>query len=458
MIVYRKNLLYVFITLLMMAIIYGCGGGDGNTPPEDDQNNTPPVNQPPAAINFPQSFDQGVIYQTERYVSSMAAPGGDGSQSSPYNNIRDALLNATAGTRINIDAGNYSPIGTLTNLQGTAQAPISLVANGMVTIDGGNSSMALHLIDTRYLVIDGLTIQNTFPHGINIDDGGDYDTPSEFIVLRNMHIRNVGNGSNNDCLKMSGVDNFYIENSEFENCNAGEAIDMVGSHDGVITGNYFHDMPVNAINTKGGSANVLIHGNRFVDISQRAINAGGSTGTSFFRPINATYEGSNIQIVANIFIRPGSAPVAFVGCDTCVFANNTVIEPQRYIARILEENTLRTAGGNGYFINNIIVFNTSQVTSFVNVGPGTNPATFTFASNLWYALDNNNFSGPSYGAGIPPEVDSVIQQNPNLNMDYSLPADSPATGQGQAVPGGLVGDYDRRAYNTPPSIGAFEEP
>jgi hypothetical protein len=459
MIVFRKNL----ITVLMVVIIYGCGGGgEGNTPPP--VNNTPPVNnpplpsQPPAATSFPQSFDQGVVYQAELYVSSMATPGGDGSQSSPYNNIREALSNATAGTRINIDAGNYSPIGTVTNLQGTAQAPISLVANGTVIIDGNNAVMALHLIDARYLVIDGLTIQNTFPHGINIDDGGDYVTPSENIVLRNMHIRNVGNGGNNDCLKMSGVNNFYIEYSEFENCNSGEAIDLVGSHDGVISGNYFHDMPINAINTKGGSANVLIHGNRFVDVSQRAVNAGGSTGTPFFRPINATYEGRNIQILANIFVRTGSAPVAFVGCDTCVFANNTVIEPQRYVARILEENTSRTAGGNGFFINNIIVFNTSQVSTFVNVGPGTNPATFTFGSNLWYALDDSNFNGPSYGAGIPPETNSVIQQNPNLGMDYRISAASPAVGRGREVPRGLAGDYDRRAYNTPPSIGAFEEP
>ncbi len=454
-----------------MAGLSGCGGGDENTPTPDNEentNNTPPPQPPepepapeptpPPATGFPQAFDLNITYQNEAFVSSTAAAGGDGSQSLPYNNIRDALLNAMPGTRINIAAGNYAPIGTFTNLHGTDQAPIALVANGVVTIDGNNSEMALHLIDARYLVIDGLTIQNTFPHGINIDDGGDYVTPSEYIVLRNIHIRNVGNGSNNDCLKLSGVDNFYIESSEFENCNAGEAIDMVGSHDGIITGNYFHDMPVNAMNTKGGTANILIHGNRFVDIGQRAINAGGSTGTPYFRPLNATYEGSQIQIIANIFIRPGSAPVAFVGCDTCVFANNTVIEPQQYIARILEENTSRTAGINGYYINNIIVFNTSQVSTFVNVGADTNPATFTFGSNLWYAMDNNNFSGPSYGGGIPPESNPIVQQNPNLGVDYRIPASSPAVGQGRDVPRGLVGDYDRGAYNTPPSIGAFEAP
>jgi hypothetical protein len=234
---------------------------------------------------------------------------------------------------------------------------------------------------------------------------------------------------------------------------------MVGSHNGVITGNYFHDMPVNAMNTKGGTANILIHGNRFVDIGQRAVNAGGSTGTAYFRPINATYEGSEIQIVANIFVRTGSAPVAFVGCNTCVFANNTIIEPQRWIARILEENTNRTPGSNGYFINNIIVFNTSQVSSFVNVGPNTLPATYTFGWNLWYALDNGNFTGPVYGGGVPPETNAVIQLDPNLSAEYRTLAGSPAFGQGNpAVPRGLAGDYDRAEYNDPPAIGAFAAP
>ena len=462
--VYIKKLTCLCITLLIASSFSGCGGGsNGDPPPANNENNQNNPNNPdnspqPTTRLFPQAFDQGITYQTTTYVSSGAAVGGDGSQSTPYNNIRDALLNATPGTRINIAAGNYAPIGTLSNIQGTAQAPIALVANGTVTIDGGNADMALQLTDARYVVIDGFSIQNTLPHGINIDDGASYDTPSEYVVLRNMLFRNIGNGGNNDCLKMSGVDNFYIEDSEFENCNEGEAIDMVGCHDGVITGNNFHDIPRNAINTKGGSANILIHGNRFVDISQRAINAGGSTGAAYFRPLNATYEGSEIQIVANIFVRPGSTPVAFVGCDTCVFANNTVIEPQQYIARILEENTTRTAGAYGYFINNIIVFNTSQVSTFVNVGAGTNPATFTFDTNLWYAQDDNSFSGPNYSSGIPPETNSVIQQNPNLNMDYSIPAGSPAVGQGRTVPRGLVGDYDRNPYNTPPSIGAFEAP
>ncbi|MDH5325140.1 MAG: right-handed parallel beta-helix repeat-containing protein [Gammaproteobacteria bacterium] len=414
---------------------------------------------PPQGSEFPAAFDESVSYSNTIYVSAAASPGGDGSQLLPYDTIRDGLLNAAPGTQVRIAAGTYGGAGAFSDVQGMATAPIAIVADGQVIIDGGDAEMAFYFSDARYLVFDGLTIQNTSPHGINMDDGGSYDTPSEFIVFRNMNFRNIGaTGQNRDCLKLSGVNNFYIEMSRFENCRDGEAIDMVGSHDGIITENYFANMGINGINTKGGTANIHIHGNQFVDIPQRSINAGGSSNIAVFRPIDAEYEGSQIHITANIFVRPGSTPVAFVGCDTCVFANNTIIEPQNYIARILEENTQKTAGHSGYFINNIIVFNSSQISPiYVGVGSNTTPATYTFGWNLWYSLDNNQFAGPTYGDSII-ETSSVIQQDPNLDANYRTQAGSPAFGQGTTVIRGLIGDYDRNAYANPPSIGAFSQP
>jgi hypothetical protein len=262
---------------------------------------------------------------------------------------------------------------------------------------------------------------------------------------------------------MSGVDDFFVLDSEFSNCNQGEAIDMVGCHDGFISGNYFHDIVLNAVQTKGGSADVLIHGNRFVDVTARALNAGGSTGLQFFRPIDATHEAARIQMIANLFLRTNNAAVAFVGCDSCVFANNTIVEPSDYVARILEEQTARGPGSDGHFINNIIVFNSADLRSSpVNVGSGTRPETFTFGWNLWYALDDPSYSGPSYFGGIPAEQGSVIQQDPlmvdRIGGDYRLTASSPAIARGTSVPRGAPADFDRRAYANPPAIGAFAAP
>lgn len=391
-------------------------------------------------------------------MNAAAAPGGNGSQSAPFKTIGAALGQATPGTRIRIAAGTYGSIGTFSNLHGTATAPIALVGGGAVVVDTGRADQALHLIDPRYVVIENITIQNTFPHGINIDDGGDHNTPAHHVVLRRMTFRNIGTGGNNDCLKLSGVDHFYIEGSSFSACNQGEAIDMVGCHDGVISGNAFFDLPMNGVQTKGGSADVLIHGNRFINIAQRSINAGGSTGAAYYRPLNTTHEAARIQMVANIFERPAVTPVAFVGCDTCVFANNTIIEPGSYLVRILEENTTLTAGANGYFINNIIVLNTNGRGAVVNVGANAQPATYTFGSNLWYSLDNAAYAGPMLGSSIPAETGSLIQQDPRLDANRRPQTGSPAIDAGRVVPRGLAGDFVRQPYGNPPTMGAFAAP
>jgi len=66
-------------------------------------------------------------------------------------------------------------------LQGTAQAPIALVGDGEVVIDAAGKAAGLHLADPRYVVVEGLTVRNAVPHGINIDDGGSYDSPASHI-------------------------------------------------------------------------------------------------------------------------------------------------------------------------------------------------------------------------------------------------------------------------------------
>jgi hypothetical protein len=419
------------------------------------------VSPSPAAYGggtFPRPFDVGISYSREVYVDASARSGGDGSANSPLPTIAAALATALPGTRVRVAAGRYGAIGTVPNLQGTAQAPIALVGSGRVVIETNGQGVALRLVDPRYVVIEGVIIRNAAPHGINIDDGGSYASPASHVVLRNVSFSLIGNGGNNDCLKMSGVDNFYIENSRFTGCNRGEAIDMVGCHKGVVTRNTFADMPGSAVQTKGGSADVLIHGNRFTRIAQRAVNAGGSTGEAYFRPANARHEAERIQIVANFIEASGSTPVTFAGCDACVFANNTIVDPGDYVARIVEENTSRAPGSNGYFINNIIIFAASGRRSYVDVGPGTRPETYTFGWNLWHAIDDGSFPGPVHRDGLRAEKGSVVRRDPMLDASRRPIAGSPAIAAGRDVPRGLVGDFERREFGSPPTIGAFAGP
>jgi hypothetical protein len=357
-----------------------------------------------------------------------------------------------------IAPGRYGAVGSIVRLQGAAEAPIVIVGNGNAVIDPEGTATGMHFVDPRHLVIEGISVRNAMPHGISIDDGGSYDSPAHHIVLRNVSFNNIGKGGNSDCLKLSGVDDFRVERSHFSGCNKGEAIDMVGCHRGVVTGNSFFDMPGVAVQAKGGSADVLIHGNRFSRIGERAVNAGGMTGTPWFRPLAARYEAENIRILSNLIEDTGSAPVVFAGCNGCIFANNTVLSPGDFVARIVQESRDRDPGGNGFFINNVVLFDRDRLREFVDVRKGTRPSTFTFGWNLWHARDDAKFTGPAYDDGLPPERKPVVTRNPGLDGQLRPMRGSPALAGGRDVPGGLTGDLDGRQYGQPPTIGAFAGP
>ncbi|MEK7403956.1 MAG: right-handed parallel beta-helix repeat-containing protein [Acidobacteriota bacterium] len=411
-------------------------------------------------------FDVGVTYERTLHVSPSGSSSGDGSLDAPFDSIRTAARRATPGTRILVQPGTYPGSTNLSGVRGEPGRPIAVVASGDVVLDAAGASTVISGSDLRYVVIEGFTLRGASAHGINIDDGGSYETPTESLVLRRLTILGTGSGGNNDCLKLSGVDRFFVLDSDVSGCNRGEIIDMVGCHEGLIAGNYFHDTVASGVQTKGGSADILIHGNVFPGIPGRAVNAGGSTGLEFFRPIDAAFEAARIRVLSNVFVRNGAtsgATIAYVGCDGCVFAQNTVVEPRTWVARILQESTDArfVPSRNGLFVNNLIVLKEGDLRTFVNVGAGTAPETFVFGSNLWYALDRGaDWAGPTYSSGIPPETGSVIQRDPALvdrmGGEYHILRRSPAEGAGRVPAFDPAPDFDGRCWADPPSVGAFE--
>lgn len=417
-----------------------------------------------AICPLPAPIDSGVSWERTLHVSTAGTASGDGSPGAPFATIAQAAAVATPGTRILVQPGTYGRL-SLDGLKGVAGRPIAIVADGEVTLDAGGAGTPVRMSDPAYVLIEGFTLAGASVHGMNIDDGGSYSTPAHHLVLRNLTIAGAGSGGNNDCIKLSGVDDFWVLDSDVSGCDRGEIIDMVGCHRGVISGNYFHDTVGSGVQTKGGSADMIIHGNVFERIPGRAVNAGGSTGEPYFRPIDASYEAAGIRIAGNVFVQNGAtsgAAVAYVGCDGCVFAQNTVIEPLTWVARILQESTDErfVPSRDGLFVNNVVVLRSEDLRTFVNVGGGTAPETFTFANNLWFALDQGpGWSGPSYCCGIT-ETDSIIQQDPMIvdraGGDYRLAQNSPALGAGRVVPGDAFPDFDGRCYAEPPTLGAFE--
>jgi hypothetical protein len=415
------------------------------------------------------TFADGRIPSRAIYAAPSGSDSqGDGSVDRPFQTIRRAAQDATPGTAVRLLPGTY-PGGTrLEGLAGTAEAPIwigGIFGRERPVISGG--SQGLHLSRVRYLVIENLVVTGTTANGINCDDGGAYANPeaTRFVVFRNLRIQDIGTGGNQDGLKLSGVRDYWVLDSWFARTGAGgSGVDHVGCHRGVIARCRFEDMGSNAIQCKGGSEDIEIRWSHFVRSGARAINIGGSTGFAFFRPPLSTespnVEARNIRVLANLF-EGSEAPVAFVGAVDCLVANNTIVNPERWLLRILQETVSRDGYeflpcGNSRFINNLVMFERSRINAHVNIGPNTDPSSFTFAHNLWYARDNPSQSQPALPA---PETGGIAGRDPLFvdmeGRDFRLRSDSPAAGAGMSLPG-VRADLSWRPYAGPPTIGAFE--
>lgn len=364
-----------------------------------------------------------------------------------------------AGDTVIVLDGIYSN-GTqfLENLHGTAQNPIIIKSETLhgAVFQGGTE--AIHLIDCSHLALDGFLIRGQTGNGINIDDGGDYDSPAHHITVRNCRFEDIDASGNNDFLKLSGLDSFLIQNCSFANGAAGSGVDMVGCHWGTIEDCYFEDAGSSGIQAKGGSQYVLIRRNVFRDIDQRAINIGGSTGLEFFRPplpnpIVGAFEAADIDVFSNVFI--GSwAPIAYVGCVRARVRHNTFFKPENWVLRILQETTVSgfLPCSDNEFSNNL-VYLSGDLTE-VNIGPNTDPQSFTFSHNGWF-----NETGGAWSPALPvADLAQLIADPLFVNAaqeDFHLLPESPFIGAGQSFPAPAT-DFDNQLFLNPPSIGAFE--
>lgn len=416
-------------------------------------------------------FASGKTPVTEIHVSPQGSDGqGCGAIDAPCATIEGGVAAATPGTAVRIHAGTYAPDSWVSDLAGTADAPIWIggaPGEDRPVIMGG--SEALHMSRVNYVVLHDLEVTGASANGINVDDGGDVvdEDATRWVVFERLYIHDIGQGGNQDCLKLSGINDYWILGSEFGFCSAGgSAVDHVGCHRGTIVGNYFHDAGSNAIQCKGGSADIEIRGNTMIECGQRGVNMGGSTGNEFFRPpLSAdtpNVEARDIRVIANAIVG-GETPLAFVGCVDCLAANNTIVRPRSWLFRILQEKVSDQEyeflpASNGRFINNVVVFDRGEISTYVNIGGNTAPETFSFATNVWYAADNPGQSSPA-GDLPTPETGAIEGMDPGLvdvaGGDYHLTAGSPAVGSGTPLDE-LSADLDGVCFADPPSRGALE--
>lgn len=351
--------------------------------------------------------------------------------------FREAVRNAKPGTKILLLPGEYEGGLYFENVKGETNKPIIIAASdptNLPVIKGGGE--CLHFSDAAYIEIHNLVLTNARYNGLNIDDGGSFDTPSHHIKLFGLIVRDIGPKGNCDGIKLSGVTDFSVERCVVERWgDGGQGIDMVGCHNGIVSNCTlrFEDDKGFGIQAKGGSSNIRIVRCRLERAGARAIQLGGSTGLQFFRPplqSGQQHAEARDLTVEGCTIVGSTAAIAFTGVDGALVRYNTIYRPKRWAFRILQETTVEgfVPCRNGTIIDNLIVFKSDEwAEGGINIGPNTAPQTFTFARNWWFCIDKPERSKPNLPVfekggvyGVDPKL-----RNPELG-DLTVTPDSPA--------------------------------
>ena len=98
-----------------------------------------------------------------------------------------------------------------------------------------------------------------------------------------------------------------------------------------------------------------------------------------------------------------------MGVEGAEFTNNTVLFPEKWIFRILQETKGTGFRPCSYVLikGNKVTFRRSQVQIDINIGDGTAPETFRFENNRWFAEDKPQASKPRLPVAEKDAVDGV---------------------------------------------------
>lgn len=308
--------------------------------------------------------------------------------------LRATLADLKPHTTLQIAPGDYPGGHHITGIEHlTLEA---LDKNNPPRFIGGNT--AFQFSRCPHLTLSHLHITGQSANGLNLDDGGQLDSPIPGITLDHLEVSDIGPTGNHDAIKCSGLKQLTIRDCSITGWG-GQGIDFVGCHDSLITACRFTGKPgftaSAAIQLKGGTSGIIVEKCRFLNAGERPLNIGGSTGLAYFRPPGTQHEAASI-VVRDNHIEGSLCAAAFVGVDGAEFSNNTLLYPTKWIFRILQE-TLEPGFApcrNVLIKNNRITFRRSQVQTDINLSDGTAPETFRFESNHWLAEDRPDRSQP----------------------------------------------------------------
>ena len=325
--------------------------------------------------------------------------------------LRAAVQKLKDGDTLKIAPGEYPGGHSVRGITGlTVEAMDSTQPPRFVGGKTGWQFSRCEGLNLRHLIISGQT-----ENGLNLDDGGQRMQPVKGIRLLNIEVRDIGPTGNHDGIKCSGLTGLEIDRCKVVGWG-GQGIDFVGCHHAIITGCVFEGKPgfsaSAAIQLKGGTCHVKVSNCQFKNAGSRPLNVGGSNGLDYFRPPDAGHEAKAITI-QDCLIEGSQCAAAFVGVDGAVFERNTILFPEKWIFRILQETTGEHFAPcrNVTIKDNRIVFRRAQVQVDFNIGSSTAPETFSFQRNRWFAEDQPGRSQPKLPSE---ETGGTYGQDPRL--------------------------------------------
>lgn len=177
---------------------------------------------------------------TEKYVSSLAGGGGDGSSGNPWTwaeMITDIVAGSKAGNRYNVKADGTYTRNTTTDTVGTAggttNAPVIIrgykttIGDGYQGRSNGNGDLVLTDMPTIVYTSGVLTLSGPFVivESLNITstkNGIAVNMTGTDIVVRGCKIANSTSGSSGSCLS-NGSSRGVVENCDLVLSNGGNA-------------------------------------------------------------------------------------------------------------------------------------------------------------------------------------------------------------------------------------------
>src|ERR687887_1312086 len=134
---------------------------------------------------------------TAYYVNCAAATDGNGSSTSPWNNLTTVNSKTFAPGDSLLFARGTTCAGTFVfSSSGTSSNRITIGAYGtgaLPAIDGTGYNRAVKLLDTSYVTMQDLEVKNSRVWGVLLTT--DHDAPAVGLTLKNLVVHHVTGGS-----------------------------------------------------------------------------------------------------------------------------------------------------------------------------------------------------------------------------------------------------------------------